>query len=63
MASLSIPELIVKKRDGERLSEQEIQHFVQAVVQKTIQDSQLGKCKLFTLTLTVVSVGFASSFF
>ena len=47
MASLSIPELIVKKRDGERLSEEEIQCFVQAVVEKTIQDSQLGKSKLF----------------
>lgn len=37
-----IPDLIKKKRDGGELSAEEIQTFIQAVTNKTIQESQLG---------------------
>ncbi|KAJ8261714.1 hypothetical protein GJAV_G00157480 [Gymnothorax javanicus] len=40
--SISFPELIRKKRDGELLTEKEIQVFVQALKKKTIQDAQIG---------------------
>ncbi|XP_070785250.1 thymidine phosphorylase [Enoplosus armatus] len=38
----SIPDLIKKKRDGGVLSDEEIQTFVQAVTNKTIQECQTG---------------------
>ena len=45
----SIPELIVKKRDGGRLSRDDIEVFIQAVVSRSIQDSQLGQFKQLLL--------------
>lgn len=39
---LTIPDLIRKKRDGGQLSDDEIKAFIQAVKEKTIQDSQIG---------------------
>ncbi|CAL8386625.1 unnamed protein product [Boreogadus saida] len=39
---LSIPDLIKKKRDGNALSDEDIQFFLQAVVKKTIQEAQTG---------------------
>ncbi|XP_029472785.1 thymidine phosphorylase [Rhinatrema bivittatum] len=40
--SLSFPELIRKKRDGETLQREDIKHFIQAVTQGSIQDCQIG---------------------
>ncbi|XP_019064485.1 thymidine phosphorylase [Fukomys damarensis] len=37
-----LPELIRRKRDGERLSEEDIRHFVRAVVDGSAQDTQIG---------------------
>ncbi|EHB03474.1 Thymidine phosphorylase [Heterocephalus glaber] len=37
-----LPELIRRKRDGERLSEEDIRHFVHAVVEGSAQDTQIG---------------------
>lgn len=39
----SIPDLIRKKRDGERLSDEEIKTFLHAVTSRNIQDSQTGR--------------------
>ncbi|XP_030005653.1 thymidine phosphorylase [Sphaeramia orbicularis] len=39
---LSIPDLIKKKRDGMKLSDEEIKTFIQAVTDKTIQECQTG---------------------
>ncbi|XP_061493977.1 thymidine phosphorylase isoform X1 [Rhineura floridana] len=39
---VSIPDVIRKKRDGEKLEEEEIWHFVQAVTRRTMQDGQIG---------------------
>lgn len=39
---MSIPDLIRKKRDGGALSDEEIQTFIQAVTNKTVQESQIG---------------------
>ncbi|XP_028305435.1 thymidine phosphorylase isoform X2 [Gouania willdenowi] len=39
---LSFPELIRKKRDGETLTDDEVKAFVDAVTEKTIQESQIG---------------------
>lgn len=39
---ITIPDLIRKKRDGGQLSDDEIKAFIQAVKEKTIQDSQTG---------------------
>ncbi|XP_036614863.1 thymidine phosphorylase isoform X1 [Trichosurus vulpecula] len=38
----SIPELIRKKRDGDRLEEAEIRSFVQGLTEGTIQEAQIG---------------------
>nr|XP_033815235.1 thymidine phosphorylase isoform X2 [Geotrypetes seraphini] len=40
--SLSFPELIRKKRDGEKLQKNDIRHFIQALKHGSIQDSQIG---------------------
>ena len=40
---LSIPELIQKKRDGERLSKETIRMFVNTVVNGEMQDCQIGE--------------------
>ena len=37
-----VPDLIALKRDGDELSEEQITHFIQGVVQKKIADSQIG---------------------
>ncbi|XP_072233785.1 thymidine phosphorylase-like [Leuresthes tenuis] len=39
---LSIPDLIKKKRDGGQLSDEEIKVFINAVTNKTMQESQIG---------------------
>ncbi|XP_030210587.1 thymidine phosphorylase isoform X2 [Gadus morhua] len=39
---LSIPDLIKKKRDGNALSDDDIQFFLQAVVENNIQEAQTG---------------------
>jgi len=41
-AMLSIPDLIKKKRDGGQLSDEEIKVFIDAVTNKTMQESQIG---------------------
>lgn len=41
-----LPALIRKKRDGERLEEQEIQSFIRAVTEGTAQQGQIGGCPL-----------------
>ncbi|XP_072452518.1 thymidine phosphorylase isoform X2 [Notamacropus eugenii] len=38
----SMPELIRKKRDGDRLEEAEIRSFVQGVTEGTVQEAQIG---------------------
>ena len=40
---LSIPDLIKKKRDGNALSDEDIQFFLQAVVEENIQEAQTGQ--------------------
>lgn len=40
--SSSIPQLIARKRDGGSFSETEIDQLIHAVVNKEMQDSQLG---------------------
>lgn len=40
----SLPALICKKRDGERLEEEEIQSFVHGVTEGTVQQGQIGGC-------------------
>ena len=40
---LPFPQLIAKKRDGETLSPEEIQQFVDGVTQKDIQECQIGE--------------------
>lgn len=41
-AQASLPALIRKKRDGERLEEEEIQSFVRGVTEGTAQQGQIG---------------------
>lgn len=41
-AQASLPVLIGKKRDGERLEEEEIQSFVRGVTDGTAQQGQIG---------------------
>ncbi|XP_064361441.1 thymidine phosphorylase [Dromaius novaehollandiae] len=41
-AEASIPALIRRKRDGERLSDEEIERFVQGVTAGTVQEGQIG---------------------
>ena len=40
---ISIPELLKKKRNGDELTSDEINFFIQNVVSGNIQDSQTGK--------------------
>jgi len=42
-----IPDLIIKKRNGQQLSEDEIDFFVKSVVSGHVQESQLGKHVFF----------------
>lgn len=42
-ASFAIPDLIVKKRNGQALTTEEIKYFIQEVVNGGIQQCQLGK--------------------
>lgn len=42
-ASLRIPDLIIKKRNGGVLTPEEINHFVTEVVNGGVQECQLGK--------------------
>uniref|UniRef100_W5NJC2 Thymidine phosphorylase n=2 Tax=Lepisosteus oculatus TaxID=7918 RepID=W5NJC2_LEPOC len=42
MPEVNIPEIIKKKRDGEKLSNEEIRMFVRSVTDRTIQESQIG---------------------
>lgn len=41
-ASHRIPDLISRKRDGSEFSEEQIVHFIKAVVEEKIADSQIG---------------------
>ena len=38
----SIPHLIMKKRDGEALDDDEIKHFVKYLVDGNVEEGQLG---------------------
>ena len=40
---ISIPELLRKKRNGDELTSEEMNFFIQNVVSGNIQDSQTGK--------------------
>ena len=40
---LHIPDIIIKKRDGHALNQDEIEFFVEGVVNNSIQQAQLGK--------------------
>ena len=40
---LTMPELIEKKRDGEKLSDDDIKQFVSATVSGEMQDCQIGE--------------------
>ncbi|KAL5010928.1 hypothetical protein ScPMuIL_013233 [Solemya velum] len=53
--NLRIPDIIIKKRDGGELTEEEIHHFVNGVVRKDVQDSQLG-AMLMAMCLKGLSV-------
>lgn len=44
-----IPDLIIKKRNGQKLSKDEINFFVESVVSGHVQESQLGKHVFFYL--------------
>ena len=37
-----MPDIIIKKRDGQALSKDEIEYFVDSVVNESIQQAQLG---------------------
>jgi len=43
LTNFSIPELIIKKRDGQELTRDEIEFFVNGVVSGTVQQAQIGK--------------------
>lgn len=47
---LTVPDIIKKKRDGNALRSEEINYFIQSVVNKTANDAQIGK--LITEKLT-----------
>ena len=42
-----IPDLIIKKRNGQKLSKDEIDFFVESVVSGHVQESQIGKHVFF----------------
>lgn len=46
-----IPDLIIKKRDGQKLSKDEIDFFVESVVSGHVQESQIGKHVFFYLAV------------
>jgi thymidine phosphorylase len=46
-----IPDLIIKKRDGQKLSKDEIDFFVESVVSGHLQESQIGKHVFFYLAV------------
>lgn len=48
LKDLSMPTLIMKKREGLKLSSSEIEHFVREVVEGDVQEAQIGK-SLFSL--------------
>ena len=39
-----ISDIIIKKRDGQTLTQDEIEFFVEGIVDNSIQKAQLGKC-------------------
>lgn len=55
MASPSIPDILARKRDGQELTQEEIQAFVNAVVNDGAQKEQIGE-QLFFLSLTHISM-------
>jgi thymidine phosphorylase len=50
---ISIPELLKKKRDGDELTPEEINFFIQNVVTGNVQDCQTGKILSIKLACTV----------
>ena len=46
-----IPDLIIKKRDGQKLSRDEIGFFVKSLVKHQVQDLQIGKHVFFYLAV------------
>lgn len=51
MASPSIPDILARKRDGQELTQEEIQAFVNAVVNDGAQKEQIGE-QLFLFSLS-----------
>jgi thymidine phosphorylase len=53
--NISIPELLKKKRNGDELTSEEINFFIQNVVSGKVQDCQTGKILSIKLACTVMA--------
>ena len=47
LVSFSVPELIIKKRDGKKLSSEEIEWFITRMVAGKVEEGQLGNGSIF----------------
>lgn len=48
---MRIADVIIKKRDGHALTDEEIRTFVRLLVERHLEDSQLGKNKMDALQI------------
>ena len=58
-----IPDLIIKKRNGQKLSKDEIDFFVESVVSGHVQESQIGKHVFFFFSGTSLTKFYHAMFF
>ena len=58
-----IPDLIIKKRNGQKLSKDEIDFFVESVVSGHVQESQIGKHGFFLFSGTSLTKFYHAMFF
>lgn len=48
-----MPSLIMKKRDGGKLSKSEIEYFIKQVVNGNVQEGQLGNVNFLIISLNI----------
>ena len=58
-----IPDLIIKKRNGQKLSKDETDFFVKSVVSGHVQESQIGKHHFFLFSGTSLTKFYHAMFF